>query len=148
MNPNKQANRQYDDILYLPHHVSTTHPHMPVSERAAQFSPFAALTGHQEALRETARLTDAKRELDEHAKNILDQKLQLLLEMSADTPSVTLTYYKEDSKKSGGSYHTVSGLLRKLDLSRRTLLLQDQLPIPIDDIFDIDSELFRSWETL
>ena len=103
VNLNQPSNsmRSYDDILHLPHHVSATHPQMPVSERAAQFSPFAALTGHQKAIKEAARLTDEKIELDENSKTILDQKLQNLLEYSVDPPEATVTYFQKDSKKDG-----------------------------------------------
>lgn len=101
VNLNQPSNsmRSYDDILHLPHHVSATHPQMPVSERAAQFSPFAALTGHQKAIKEAARLTDEKIELDENSKTILDQKLQNLLEYSVDPPEATVTYFQKTQRK-------------------------------------------------
>lgn len=138
----------YDDIIHLPHHVSATHPQMPVSERAAQFSPFAALTGHQEALQETARLTEEKMDLDENARTILDRKLQLLLEKSAELPVVTITYFQQDSRKTGGSYKNVAGIVTDINLHTRTIAMEDHLEIPADDIVNIDGDIFRNPSSL
>lgn len=133
---------QYDDIIALPHHVSNRHPHMPVSDRAAQFAPFAALTGYDAALRETARLTDQKMEQTEEAKAILDRKQQLLLESIKAHPPVTVTFFKADDQKSGGSYVTVSGRFGKIDPLKRLLVLTDKTCIPLDDISELESNLF------
>ena len=102
----------YEDIIHLPHHVSSVHPHMPVSDRAAQFAPFAALTGYGDVIKETARQTDAKPELSEDEKEILDYKIQLACGLSGEKPGVRITYFVPDEKKSGGAYHTAEGRIR------------------------------------
>ena len=142
MNHPTNTTHRYDDIIHLPHHVSATHPHMPVSDRAAQFSPFAALTGHQEALQEAVRLTEEKIELDENAKTILDHKLQLLLEKASDMPIVNITYFQQDPRKNGGSYKNATGVVKYEDLHKRTIILEDHLEIAVDDIINIDGDIF------
>lgn len=134
---------RYDDILNLPHPVSGKHPRMPVSSRAAQFSPFAALTGYDAAIRETARLTDRKTELDDGAKAILDLKQQILTDTLPAKPHVTVTYFLADERKSGGAYVSVSGKLKKIDPVARQLVLTDGTVIPLDDVLDLESELFQ-----
>lgn len=137
-------NKTYDDIIALPHPHSCRHPNMPVSDRAAQFAPFAALTGYGAAIRETARLTDPKTELDEDAKAILDQKQQILIQAADEHPEVTVTYFVPDTKKSGGVYVSVSGQFKKLDPNKRLLILNGGTSIPLDDIYDLESDLFQS----
>ena len=95
---------QYEDIINLPHHVSATRPQMSMIDRAAQFSPFAALTGYDAAIKETGRLTDEKIEMDEEALNILNMKFQILVDSLDDEPEVTFTYFKPDERKAGGAY--------------------------------------------
>ena len=95
---------QYEDIINLPHHVSPTRPQMPMSDRAAQFAPFAALTGYDAAIKETGRLTDEKIELDEEALTALDMKYQFLMDALDDAPEVTITYFQPDERKAGGKY--------------------------------------------
>ena len=129
----------YDDIIDLPHHVSNRHPPMPVSDRAAQFAPFAALTGYDAALRETARLTDRKAEQTEEAKALLNQKQQLLLHFAQQHPKITVIYFKPDLLKSGGTYVSVSGQFHSIDPLKRLLFLADKTRIPLDDILDLDS---------
>lgn len=136
-------NGTYDDIIDLPHHVSQTHPRMSAIDRAAQFSPFAALTGHFAAIKETARLTDRKIEPDEHAKSLLDMKQRILSEAIAEHPEVTVTYFKPDERKSGGEYLTLTGKLKKINEYERILILVNGERIPFDDILDIESELFN-----
>lgn len=128
---------KYDDILYLPHHVSTKHPQMSLTDRAAQFSPFAALTGHKEALFETGRLTDARVELDENMKAILDEKLRLLLAQADEQPEAVITYFIPDDKKSGGAYVTVQGRIKKFDEYSQTLKMMDGTEIRICEILEI-----------
>lgn len=128
---------KYDDIIELPHHVSRSHPHMPVSDRAAQFSPFAALTGYDDAVAETARLTDSKHELDEYEKEMINEKLQIVLDNISENPSISITYFIPDKKKSGGSYITASGSVQKIDNYKHFILMQDNRVIPIDDILSI-----------
>lgn len=134
--------RRYDDIIDLPHPVSARHPHMPVSDRAAQFAPFAALTGYDAAIRETARLTGQKVEQTEEAKALLDRKQQLLLESARTHPEVTVTYFKADPHKSGGAYVSVTGHFRSIDPIKRQLVLTDKTYIPLDDIFKLECSLF------
>lgn len=125
----------YDDIIHLPHPTSARHPRMPMTDRAAQFSPFQALTGYGAAIRETARLTDQKVELTEDEMELLDEKLQMLL----DTGKAALfTYFLSDEKKSGGTYVTVKGILKKIDSLERRILLANGSKIPINDILDIE----------
>ena len=119
MNQHDADSHRYDDIIHLPHHVSTAHPPMPAADRAAQFSPFAALAGHEAAIRETARLTDERAELDENAKAVLDEKLRMIQEMLPAHPEITVTYFQPDAKKSGGAYVSVTGRVKKLDLYRQ-----------------------------
>ena len=128
----------YDDIINLPHHVSASRPQMPMSDRAAQFSPFAALTGYDAAIKETGRLTDAKIELDDEELNDLNMKFQLLLKHLDDEPEVKITFFKADEKKAGGAYLEAIGIVKKLDDFERLITMQDSAKIPMDDILDID----------
>jgi hypothetical protein len=133
----------YEDILNLPHHVSKTRPQMSMLDRAAQFSPFAALTGYDDAIKETGRLTDEKIEMDEDRKAALDMKQANLIEMIDEQPEISITYFLPDTKKSGGAYVTVTGNLKRFDEYERLLILTDGKKIPMDDIADIESDLFR-----
>ncbi len=134
---------QYDDIINLPHHVSKTRPQMSMLDRAAQFSPFAALTGYDAAIKETGRLTDEKVNLSEEEKEALDRKQQILLEKLADHPALTVIFFVPDEKKSGGAYVTKRGKLKKIDEFERLMQLADGTKIPLDDVAEIESELFR-----
>lgn len=129
---------KYDDILYLPHPVSARHPQMPLADRAAQFSPFAALTGHEAAIRETARLTKERVELDESRKEILDERLQMIRENLSEKPEVTFTYFQPDERKSGGAYLTVTGRVKKMDGYERRILLEDGTVVPLEELIDIE----------
>lgn len=131
--------KTYDDIIHLPHHVSKTHPHMPIADRAAQFSPFAALTGHHEAIKEAGRITSQKISLDENAKSILDQKLQMILKRPSQ--EITLTYFLPDPQKDGGAYIDYTGVIKKADTQKRLLIMEDHTAIPIDDIIDLRGQL-------
>ena len=133
----------YEDILNLPHHVSKTRPQMSMLDRAAQFSPFAALTGYDDAIKETGRLTDEKIEMDEDRKAALDMQQAYLIEMIDEQPEISITYFLPDTKKSGGAYVTVTGNLKRFDEYERLLILTDGKKIPMDDIADIESDLFR-----
>ena len=133
---------RYDDVINMPHHVSVTHPHMTLYDRAAQFAPFKALSGYEDDVDETARLTDERIELDESRKDFLDARLQLLEEHFSDAPVVTATYFRPDERKSGGAYFTVTGSVKKIDAIERALVLRDGSRIAIDDIYGIESELF------
>lgn len=129
---------KYKDIIHLPHPVSKKHPPMSIHDRAAQFAPFAALTGHGEAIQETARLTVQRPELDEAQKELLDRRLQALLEQIEAGPEVTLTYFRPDKNKSGGACITLTGQLKKIDSLKTTLTLSNHAPIPVQDILDIE----------
>ncbi|WP_295073634.1 hypothetical protein [Ruminococcus sp.] len=128
---------QYDDIINMPHHVSTTRAQMPRRNRAAQFAPFAALTGYEDAIGESARLTDAKAELCEDEAAELNKKIQLLSARIASEPYCEITYFVPDKHKSGGKYITVSGNVRFIEEVTRQLVLCGGLRIPLDDIIKI-----------
>ena len=132
----------YNDIIYLPHHVSPTRPQMSMRDRAAQFSPFAALTGYDAAIRETARLTQEKVELDEQELAVLDRKFQLLREQLGRCPQVTITWFVPDELKQGGRYLTITDVVKKVDAAARFVLLQNAGRICMDDIVEIEGELF------
>ena len=134
---------EYKDIINLPHHVSSKRPQMPMLDRAAQFSPFASLTVYDDAIHETGRLTDEKIDLSEEDKKTLDRKQQILSEKLSDHPALTITYFVPDAKKSGGAYVTKDGNLKKIDEFERWMMLTDGTKIPLDDVSDIESELFR-----
>lgn len=138
----RKAKDNYNDIINLPHHVSSKRPQMPMIDRAAQFSPFAALTGYDDAISETGRLTDEKIDLSEEEKEVLDRKQQFLLEKIDERPALTVTYFVPDAKKPGGAYVTKSGNLKKIDAIERWMQLTDGTKIPLDDVADIESELF------
>lgn len=146
MNGSADDPHRYDNMLDLPHHVSRTHPQMPPDNRAAQFAPFAALTGYEEAVNETARLTDRKIELDNDRKLMLNEKLQMLRDSVKTRPEATLVYFRPDEKKDGGEYVAVTGSVKKVDEYERLIVLTSGARIPIDDISDIDGELFRGMD--
>ena len=133
----------YDDIINLPHPTSAKHPRMPISDRAAIFSPFAALTGHAAAIQETARLTDQRMELDEDTKAMLDLKQQILADRIAERPEVSVVWFRPDEKKDGGQYVTTVGQLKKVDDIARILQLADGTTISLDEIVDLQCDLFQ-----
>ena len=133
----------YDDIINLPHHVSTTHAHMTAIDRAAQFSPFAALTGYDAAIKETARLTDERIVLDESMKAALSDKLQIIVDRLKEHPEIAITYFQPDAKKNGGAYAAVTGTVKKIDKYERVVVMNDGKAIPIDEIISIDGQLFK-----
>ena len=137
---------KYDEIMGLPHHVSRTRPQMPMSDRAAQFAPFAALTGYDSAIKETGRLTDEKIELDEEALTTLGMKYQFLMDALDDEPEVTITYFQPDERKAGGKYVSATGTVKKVDDFERRITMRDGTKIPMDDVLSIDGELFSSLE--
>ena len=139
-------NRKYNEIMGLPHHVSKTRPQMPMSDRAAQFAPFAALTGYDAAIKETGRLTDERIELDVEALSALDMKYQLLMEALDEAPEVTITYFRPDERKAGGKYVSAVGAVKKIDDFERRITMQDGTKIPMDDVLSIDGELFSLLE--
>ena len=126
----------YDDIINLPHPTSERHPRMPMAARAAQFSPFAALTGYEDAVHETARLTSSRAELTEEEKSILDAKLQRLLPGT----KAAFTFFRPDGKKEGGAYLTASGIIKRIDSCSREVVLTNGQKIFVDDILQIHCE--------
>lgn len=132
----------YDDIIHLPHHVSATRSQMPLTDRAAQFSPFAALTRHGAAVVETARLTQERKELTEDVKAAIELRLNLLAEQIARQPQVSITYFQPDEMKDGGSYIIVAGIVIKIDVYDHIIVMLDKTKIPIENIFEINGELF------
>lgn len=133
----------YDDIINLPHHVSTVYKPMPILSRAAQFAPFAALTGYDEAIVEAARFTDTQVCLDDNARELLDRKLALLREHIDCSPQLTVTYFVPDKKKRGGRYCTLAGKLAKVDDVKRVLVLDSRIVIPLQDVLDVSSPLLQ-----
>ena len=136
---------KYKDIINLPHHVSSTRNHMSMIDRAAQFSPFAALTGHSEAIDEVARLTENAPYLDENTKDILNEKLQLINESLADEPVVSITFFRPDEKKSGGAYIIKTGVIKTIDSFNREIRFTDNINIPVDSIIEIDGKMFNNY---
>ena len=132
-----RMNNRYDEIMGLPHHVSKTRPQMPMSDRAAQFAPFAALTGYDSAIKETGRLTDERIALDEEALTALNRKYQLLMDTLDDAPEVTIIYFQPDERKAGGQYVSATGTVKKVDTFGRRILLQDGTRIPLDSVYDL-----------
>ena len=139
-------NNSYDDIINLPHPVSKNHPQMPLRDRAAQFAPFAALTGHDAAIKETARWTDERLELSEEAIAQLNEKINIIRNNIGIEQKVSITYFIPDAKKAGGSYVTCSGIVKKIDEYEHTIIMTDQTVIPIEQISDIKCEEWQIWE--
>lgn len=132
---------QYNDIIALPHHISKKYPRMSTLDRAAQFSPFAALTGYEDAIEETGRLTDSKLELGEYDTALLDQKYRQLSEAASSRPQVTITTFVPDERKAGGAYISVSGRLKKIDFYSQTIILTDGTTLSMADITAIESDV-------
>ena len=132
----KMTNK-YDDIIHLPHHVSKTRPQMSIHDRAAQFAPFAALTGHSAAIKETERLTEGQVELDESEITLINEKLRIICEKISEHPEIIVTYFVPDEKKSGGKYITLEGTVKKMDVYRKELVLMDETRIELCDIVEI-----------
>ena len=137
---------RYDDIIDLPHVITPGHKAMPIQNRAAQFAPFAALTGYDAAVLEAARCTDRRIELDENAREALDQRLQLLWDHIMELPEITVTYFIPDARKSGGAYQTVRGHAKRIRLYEKTLELQCGLSIPLPEIIDMQGPCFAPLE--
>lgn len=135
---------KYDDIINMPHHVSSKRKRMSMIDRAAQFSPFAALTGYDAAVKETARLTDKRIELDEYEKAVLDEKLRIALKYPDE--EITITYFKPDERKDGGAYISAVGKIKKLSDYERVVVLCNGLKIPVENIIKIEGEFFSFFD--
>lgn len=131
--------RNYKDIIHLPHHVSSKRPQMSLEDRAAQFSPFSAVVGHEASVKEAARLTQEKRDLDEDEKGVINEQLndiQLKLQTKNESGiEVAIEHFKEDALKSGGSYIVTYGMVKRIDAYRRCIYIDDDLVIKMDDVF-------------
>ena len=130
-------NGEYDEIINLPHHVSNKHPRMSLEARSAQFAPFAALTGYDDQVRETARLTNERKELADGLKMILNDKILRIQDKLDEMPEVTITYFVPDLRKSGGKYVTVTGKVKKIDEFKHVIIFDNKKEIPIQEIIDI-----------
>ena len=139
-------NNKYNEILDLPHHVSKVHPPMSMADRAAQFSPFAALTGFDAAIAESGRLTQTQIELDEEALTALNRKFQFLMEHLKEAPEVQFVFFQPDDRKSGGMYRTISGAVKKVEEFERQIVLQDGQKLPMDCILEMTGDIFRLTE--
>lgn len=130
---------RYDDIIHLPHHQSENRPHMPIEKRAAQFSPFAALTGHDNAIREMGRQVDALIEPGEDTVTHINETIQKLIKRK-DRPQISVTYFEYDEWKIGGTYFTIKGNLKRIDEGEREIIFTDGRTIPIEYVFGIETE--------
>lgn len=131
----KKDIHNYDDIINMTRHISSKHPQMKIIDRAAQFAPFAALTGHKESINEASRITDSKKELDENQKEILNNKLNYILLNLDKLLEIKITYFQADLKKSGGKYVTVLASIKKIDEYNKVLVLNNGKKIKIDDLY-------------
>ena len=138
----EESRKKYADIIDLPHHQSDTRPKMSNYDRAAQFSPFAALMGHADSIKETARLTDEYSEPSEEMKAIMNEKILFLMEQLENQPEITITFFKPDEKKEGGAYITITGVVKKIKTYERQIQMTTGDLIPIDMIFGIDGKIF------
>ena len=134
---------KYDDIIHLPHHVSRTRKPMPMINRAAQFAPFAALTGHDEAITETARQTTPKRILSSDEQEILSKRLAYAIDHIGERPNLTFTYFIPDTLKDGGRYVTITGVIRKYDALEKTVVLETNEILLIDNILSTSGEMIE-----
>ena len=134
----EQGSFSYEELLNLPHPVSKKHPQMSRYDRAAQFSPFAALTGHEAAVQEAARVTEEKVELDEGEKERLNEILHTLLEKYQGHPDICVTYFCPDERKVGGAYRTINGKIRKIDENKKIMYLENQTQIRMDQVMKIE----------
>ena len=134
----------YEDIVDLPHHVSRKHPQPTMADRAARFAPFAAITGYEEMVLEEARVTDDRIEMDESSKAALNEKLNMILEFIDEQSEVSITYFEPDKRKAGGAYVTVTGTVKRIDEYEHLVIMTDGKKINIDDIYNLQSELFYS----
>ena len=140
------SSNKYDDMIYLPNPTPTCKPRISLHDRAAQFSPFAALTGYEDAVEETARLTDTRLELSEDMKTILNEKMQMIVDNLDSEPIVTITYFVPDKKKSGGAYVDATGVVKEIDEYERCIVMTDKKKIPIEQVRAIEGELFKCLE--
>jgi hypothetical protein len=146
VNINTTNKTSYDDIINLPHHRSKTHAPMPLINRAAQFAPFAALTGYETSIKETARLTDKKIALDEDEKSYLNDKLLIIADSLYERHEVAITYFRADAIKEGGAYLTEKGAVKRIGEFEHSVIMEQGIVIPIEDIVAIEGDIFNFME--
>ena len=134
----------YDDIINLTHPTSLTHKRMSIESRAAQFAPFSALTGYEDAIKETRRLTDKKIELTEEEKHNINQKILLFNQKISSNPKVTITYFVKDKTKEGGKYNIYNGLITKINMVELIITLENKIKINVNDIIDITEDIYEN----
>ena len=134
----------YEDIINIPRHISKTHPEASMADRAARFSPFAAISGYEDMVREAARVTEERIEITDAVKEQLNEKLNMIAEFLGEEHEVTITYFEPDKKKSGGAYISITGVVKRIDELKRIVVMKNNKKIKIDDISALDSDLFYS----
>ena len=134
--------KEYEDIIDLPPHVSRKRPKMSIMNRAAQFAPFAALTGHEAAVKETARQTQEKIQLDQYIKDGLNNKLQIIDDQLKEHPEIEITYFQPDQKKDGGVYTTSIVIVKKIDKYEKLVVMEEGTTIYLDHIIKIEGDIF------
>lgn len=133
---------KYDNIINKPHHVSKNRPQMTLLDRAAQFAPFAALTGYDDMVKETARTVDQRRDLSDEQMEVLNLRIKYITDHLKDEPIVTITYFVPDSKKTGGKYCTKEGIIKKVEEYNKIFVFTDGTIVPLPDVWSIESEVF------
>ena len=134
----------YEDIVNLPPHISKKHPQPTMMDRAARFAPFAAITGYEEMVLEEARITEERIDLDEGTLSILNEKLNMIQEFIDEEPEIKITYFEPDKKKSGGAYIDITGTVKRIDEYEHLVIMTDGKKIRVEDIYDLESDLFYS----
>lgn len=142
----KESIEKYLDIINMPHRVSRKHPQMSRYERAAQFAPFAALTGYEDIIKEEGRLTDNRVEINEEAKHILDMKMNILMNSIEKIPHISITYFVPDERKSGGEYITIDENVKKIDILKQQIITEKGTMVPVEEIVDMQGEIFKNME--
>ena len=134
----------YEDIVNLPRHISKIHPQATMADRAARFSPFAAISGYEDMVKEAARVTEERIDITDATKELLNEKLNMIIEFLDEEPEVTITYFEPDKKKTGGAYVSITGVVKRIDEYERIVLMSDDKKIRIEEIYAIESDLFYS----
>lgn len=143
---NNKGKHPYEDIINLERPVSSNRDHMSIHDRSAQFSPFAALTGFDGAIKETARLTNTRMVLDEEAKIRLDEKLRIIREQVNSQKEIEIVFFQADEYKSGGTYQTERGKVRKIKNYEGVISMESGIRIPIEEIIDMSGEIFQGMD--
>ena len=141
-----EYSHKYDNIINMEKKKKKKHPPMSLYARSAQFAPFAALTGYEDAVRETAREVGERIDIDDELRNILDSKIQMLSEQIKKKHEIIFTYFIPDLTKDGGKYINITGIIRKIDTINQIIILEDKTEIPINEIIDISGDIFKTYE--